>query len=58
LIDYDHNKAVWGAPGPQVGSSEETDFWVKTVMLQYIKPHYEKFVLGAINFVAETATQF
>jgi hypothetical protein len=50
LIDYDHNKAVYGAPGPQV-QSEEDEFWKNTVLLEYIKPMYVSAVTEGINTI-------
>ena len=62
LIDYDHliALAAKAAPGPQVMSIEdqETDFWKKTVLISYIKPLYEKAILGGMSMLVEFAQQF
>ena len=61
LIDYDHNVALAASsPGPQVMSveDEEKDFWKKTVLLSYIKPLYEKTVLGGLNMLQEFASEY
>jgi|DEB0MinimDraft_12_1074336.scaffolds.fasta_scaffold55703_1 hypothetical protein len=59
LIDYDHNKALSGAAGPQVSAEhDEADFWKKTVILQYVKPAYEQTVMGGIKLIQEFVSQF
>jgi hypothetical protein len=62
LIDYDHNVslAAKAAAGPQVLSIEDenADFWKKTVLINYIKPVYEKFVLSGLGMLSEFAGEF
>ena len=61
LIDFDHNVALNArkkAAAPQVLSAEEeaADFWKKTILLEYIKPVYEKFVVSTITTIGEFAS--
>jgi len=62
LIDIDHNTAVFGGsiPGLAVASENPEEhlknLWRKTVAYEYIKPYYEKLILGILDLIAEYAS--
>jgi hypothetical protein len=63
LIDADHNMemaARVSAASPFVQQSAEevqSDFWKKNVLLSYVQPIYQNFIISAIDMVKEAAAE-